>query len=188
MCKFISLILIVSTVTFSQVYNVKTTSFSFSDFKADSMKQGPLLNISDNENIEILTKVNDTSAAGFKTDSIKFVIGYQRGCITTNASGLQDTAWLRPSRLIDTIDALDTLNWQAAGSLVGDTLLAKALDTAYVTGFITNEKTFTAFWSPIARIWVKGLTGNKKTSPLKIEIDVIRRKYSNVDISTGRQP
>lgn len=148
-------------------------------FRADSLKYSRPFLLSQYENTRIRVLFNDTSAAGFATDSVKFYYFIQIGSPCLNASGKLDTAWNANPIIIDTVDMLTAGNFTTQySSLLNDgtfTETMKVIDTSNVTGYATNSHTFPLLWDVFARVGVKGLTGNNKDSFIKLRIDRIAR-------------
>jgi len=174
----IILFCILAVTAQSQTYNVKTQSVSISNFAADSLRVSPSFTVSDFENIEVVV-------ASPHADSSVFYYAWQRGY--TDGSGR--TVWRRPSMQIDTFNTLVGSNFYASGSsFVGsDSDVVHSLDTIGMLGSVMQTTHIVPIWSPIARIWAKGLTGNDKTN-YSLWFTINQRKYVRVDVGTGRQP
>jgi hypothetical protein len=143
--------------------------------------------VSDYENIAVTVCVDDTTLAGFANDSVKLYWYWQRGYIVTNASGLPDTTWKRPGLRGDTISLSGS--FLAAGStMYPDSDVIGSLDSTFVTGYICSVRNLSPCWSPIARVVVKGLTGNKVLKGLALTVTVTRRKFLVVNFGTARMP
>jgi len=134
--------------------------------------------LSDFEDIRLVVKVNDTATAGFKSDSVGLIIGYQTGIEVLNGSGVRDTAF--ESRVI-----LDTLLSSEFGAVPeglsnadGSITIAKGgADTSSVTGFATTSYWFVPEWDGLIRFWVKGLSSNEKTNALRLFLEPRRRLW-----------
>lgn len=169
-------------------YNEKTTVFKTTDFRADSTKYTEMFSLADYENPFITVKVNDTTSAGYASDSVNFWIGLQYGRITKNYLGQKDTLWVNPINVIDTVRFAAANFRLPTSSIVGDTLEALAICTTYVSGFATLTRALTPYRYPLARFQYRGVTGNKKTAFLRLETELTQCKYTRVNIGQENQP
>jgi hypothetical protein len=168
----------VSFVVAQSAYNFKTYQYPVLTFNNDSLKNTGAFPAGDCEGIDVIIK----SAA---KDSSVFEIGYQRGYWDGG-----QIIWKRPYMVVDTFNTLTAGNFIASGtSIVGvnDTDKVQALDSSQVPGYVVMAKHVYPYRSPYARIVVKGLTGNKK-STYGLFITVSQPKYYRVDVGTGKQP
>jgi hypothetical protein len=158
-------------------------------FVGTVMKYTPAFVVTDYENIAVTIRVNDPSATGFALDTVKFYAFWQRGYIVYNSSGRDDTIWRSPSLLIDTI-YVNAGNYPDTASTIAepDSDVVKMLDTSSVTGFICYAKNICPKWSPVARIGVKGLTGNNANTALSLVLGTEQRKWAVVNGPVGKQP
>jgi hypothetical protein len=85
-----------------QPYNVTKSVTKIYDFKADSLKLTNPFNLGDNEGLRVTIYANDTSSAGYASDSIVAYWGLQYGDVTTNYLDQKDTMWVEPTKVIDT--------------------------------------------------------------------------------------
>jgi hypothetical protein len=142
----------------------------------DSLRSSPWFSVSDLENIA--TVVSTTTK-----DSANFYYCWQRGYRDENDTIL----WKRPSMVIDTFNTLTAGNFTSGGTSIAapDSDLAKVLDsTQYSSVSVSQIEQFSPKWSPVARIWFKGLTGNKHTW-YNILLTVNQRVY--VPVSTTQR-
>lgn len=128
------------------------------------------------EALRVVFKVDDTTSAGFSSDSFAVVCGYQTGtvCLDTNESiDSADTciSFLVP---VDTIltDSLGMLgNTAGTQSLVSDTLSCD--------GWAVLPRYINPDWDNYIRFWMYGDAGTCKTA-IKASVDLQRRQYINV--------
>lgn len=158
-------------------YLVDTSNIT--TFRADSLKYSRVYSLSQYENSRIRVCVDDTSAARFASDSVKFYYFVQIGSPCLNSNNKLDTAWNNNPLIIDTVDFSSSGCFTTTYStLLNDytyTETMKLIDTSNVTGFATNSHTWPALWDVFVRVGVKGLTGNNKDAFLKLRIDRIAR-------------
>lgn len=178
----ISLLLTSLGLTYGEAYNYNgflSDTSKITDFRADSLKYSKTFLLSQYENTRIRVVFNDSSSAGYASDSVKFYYFVQFGSPILNASGKLDTAWNNNPIIIDTVDMLTAGNFvQQYSSLLNDgtfTEAMKVIDTVYTTGYATNSHCFPLFWDVFCRVGVKGLTGNNKDSFIKLRIDRVAR-------------
>ncbi|HET8685712.1 MAG TPA: hypothetical protein VFM18_03485 [Methanosarcina sp.] len=158
------------------------------DFKADSLKSTDPFPLGDNEGLCVTIYANDTSAAGYASDSIVAYWGLQYGRITTNYLDQKDTLWVEPTKVIDTF-RMATANIKAANTFsTTDTLDPLAICTTHVSGLAYQSRIIQPYRYPVARIRIKGNTGNELTSFLRLRIDISQPKYTRVDAGQTKQP
>lgn len=152
---------------------------NITDFRADSLKYSKTFLLSQYENSKFRVVFNDTTAAGFANDSVKFYYFVQLGAPVLNGSNKLDTSWNNNPIVIDTVDMLTSGNFATQYSYLGSdntfTEVMKVIDTTYVTGLACNTHTFTIPWDVFVRVGIKGLTGNNKDAFLKLRIDRVAR-------------
>jgi hypothetical protein len=176
-----------SVVADEPIQSIYQQSYRVSSFKADTVRYGSPIIVADFENLMIVLKANDTSSAGYASDSIKFVVDWQRGYVTTNSIGNKDTAWQTPLLLIDTFHVASANFYAVAASVYPDSDVVKSLDSLKVYGYVVMARTFCPQISMIGRPVFIGLAGNDKTRFLDFTYDIIQRKYVRVDIGTTKQ-
>lgn len=182
------LLAIIVSVALSQPYNTKTYVTKIKDFRADSLKFTDPFPLGDNEGLGVTVYANDTSAAGFASDSIVAYWGLQYGRITTNYLDQADTMWVEPTKVIDTF-RLATANIKTSNSFTTvDTLDPLAICTTHVSGLAYQSRIIQPYRYPIARIKIKGATGNELTSFLRLKIEVHQPMYTRVNIGQSNQP
>lgn len=135
--------------------------------------------MTDYNGIRLVFMANDTSSAGFASDSIAVRWGYQSFCFCQNSAGAMDTC-LSPRVVVDTMKTC-SLGVMAVSTLDGNSI-AKAIgmqsDTAFCTGFATQSRAVFPEWNMNYRLWAQGITGNKLGKPLKIKMANVRRVYA----------
>lgn len=132
--------------------------------------------LSDYEDMRVIVKVNDSTAAGFGSDSVSFIFGYQTGIEVLNGSGLRDTCW-------DDRINIDTLTRSGFGIVGSGTTNSDGTvnrvwagsDTLSVTGFATKSRWIVPEWDGLVRLWVQGLAANKKGARLVLLLEPRRR-------------
>lgn len=149
-------------------------------FRADSLKYSKWFPLSTYENMNAVVLVNDTSAAGYASDSVKFIWGVQYGDPVLNSSGKLDTTVRQKLIVVDTFfdtstnfvlgyGSFDSTGTQAAG--------LKSIDSVNVTGFMAQSRNISPEWHGYVRFFAKGLTKNKVAAFLKIRFAMVRRVY-----------
>lgn len=182
------LLLLVFSLAISQPYNTVTYSTKIYNFKADSLKYTDPFPLGDNEGLRVTIYANDTSAAGYASDSIVAYWGLQYGDITTNYLDQKDTMWIEPTKVIDTFRLaaanIKTVNtWTTV-----DTLDPLAICTTHVSGLAYQSRIIQPYRYPIARVKIKGAAGNELTSFLRLRINISQPKYTRVDAGQTKQP
>jgi len=134
------------------------------------------MNLSEDEDIRLLVKANDTSEAGLTDDSIAIYYGYQTGKETLGSDGEAYNAW-DGEMIIDTMlasefGAVGSGTIEASGTL---TRTWGGADTTNVSGFAYQSRWFVPEWDHRIRFFVKGLAANKKGSALHLVLEVGRR-------------
>lgn len=122
--------------------------------------------------------VDDTTSAGFASDSVNLRWGYQGFHLCLNGSGEIDTCY-SPRVIVDTINADSTgFGLLAIMTLDGDGIAntpGQQADTSSCSGFAVQSRTFSPEWDVYFRIWAQGITGNITEAPLKMRFAVVRR-------------
>ena len=139
----------------------------------------------ENENKVWIFAARDTANAGFASDSISFLAGYQRGYIVFNTSWKPDTTW-RAVCWLDTFHLVagnilltTSANWQDTINFA-ESLARRMIDTSNVTGYAVMTVPCSPVWSPIVRPAIQGLAGQRKGSKVKILVTLEQRAYSKV--------
>lgn len=149
---------------------------------ASQVKYSDVYQLSSFEDSRIVLCVDDTSSAGFASDSIVIEWGYQTGSVVLNSSDALDTLW--DDRIV-----MDTISTDSAG--IARTGIASAdgsltryweqhSDTSSVSGYMCQSRWFVPEWDILVRFWVNGLTGNELGSTQKIRFQFRQRKAVNV--------
>ncbi len=134
--------------------------------------------LTDYDMVRIICHVDDTTSAGFKSDSIKFKWGYQTFSLCADSGGKIDTCY-SPRVTVDTIST-DSLGKMSLLTLDGNAIAnspSRQADTLSCAGWAVQSRTFSPEWDIYSRLWIQGLTGNKKGAPLRLMFTVIRRLY-----------
>ena len=149
-------------------YSVSSVHFTVTNFAYDSVRMTNWFPVSDLENIAAI--ISTTTK-----DSAHFYYCWQRGYRNEN-----DTiVWKRPSMVIDTFNTTSASSFQAPGNIIAapDSDLAKAIDSTQLGSSVVSQiEQFSPKWSPVARIWFKGLASNKHTL-YNILVTINQRKY-----------
>lgn len=161
-------------------YNGNNDTGTFASFKADSLKYSAIYSLSGFENLRVDMMANDTNAAGYASDSIKFVWGIQTGHPAYNRSGLMDTVWCDPL-LVDTMQVSNATKTYIVLGTDGTFSTVKGLvDTLTVTGYAYQSRNFAPEWDVWFRVWARGITGNRVGGWVKSHYAVYRRVASGV--------
>jgi hypothetical protein len=148
-------------------------------FRADSIKYTPWFRLASYLNVRADVMANDTSSAGFASDSLAFVWGIQTGHVTENSSNVRDTL---PNKKLIVCDTLSRWKWRCAdtlmqadtmGSFVSPYLLT---DTVSLSGFATQSCNVSPEWDSWYRGFVKGLSGNKVSKFIKARMLFVRQE------------
>ena len=196
--KILAVSLLLCGLTTAQVidlntvgYGDTTQSYTFSSFRSDSLKFSKNFPLSAWENARVDIIFDDTSSAGFASDSCKFAWGFQTG----HKVEIDDTLYYAYDipYPVDTVDLVGSTNMYDHDELavigyVQDTvtLLNTSVPFAVDTGVggatlkAVQSRNIVPQWDEVFRIWLKGLTGNKVGSYVEVEANVRRRRYSNV--------
>lgn len=174
MKKFIMSILVMSVLVQAQL-NVKTTEIIITNFRADSTYVCPWISLTDGENVNVTTMINDTSASGYANDSIAAIIGVQYGAVYNSFNGIPTQTAIGPVRICDSIRAgryTDT-TW-----LAYDSFPETYLDTNGSIGYAFNVKYLQPYVNDIFRPVLTGLTGNEEGTFQRVKIVIKQRKWS----------
>lgn len=156
----------------NSIANCSSTVLSFTD---------TTFQLSRGEAIRVIAQVNDSSSAGFASDSIQVEWGYQTYSLCYDSSDNPDTC-LSPRIIIDTLKN-DSLGKMRVGRRYSDGLVLSyggQLDTLGCAGWAIQSVTFKPEFDVLFRLWTQGLTGNVTSAPLKLRFAVVRRLYSGV--------
>jgi hypothetical protein len=183
--KKVALLLgVLASLCFGQGYNYTTVwdTSIIADFDSDSLKNTKAFTISRYEDAAVIVKVDDSTSAGFASDSVVFTIGYQLGYVTSNSSNAIDTTWQMDSVQLASINnsnfGVGTLGTTDSTGAVAKSM--SSLDTLNVTGYAVYSKWYLPEWSGLIRYWVKGASGNVTGAPLELVIQHSQREYTNV--------
>jgi hypothetical protein len=106
----------------------------------------------------VVSMSNDTTAAGFASDSINFKVGYRTLTTFPNADGKIDTIF--------------------ATSAVFDTLSIARADTSSITGYAVRRTTISPAACQWIQFYVTPMAGQKTAKPQKAVL-VIQRQYGS---------
>ena len=124
---------------------------------------------------------DDSSSAGFASDSIKFHWGYQSWASCYDSAGDRDTCFsIRYA--IDTFQ-VDSFGNMGVGTIDGNSIanaVNNQVDTLGCVGFATQTRAFYPEWDVGFRVWAEGLTGNYTAAALVMKITVLRRLYQPI--------
>jgi hypothetical protein len=157
-----------------------------SDFQSDSAGVTRAFELSRYENLRLYACADDTTEAGYDSDSICFQWGIEMGDIVLNTSGTRDTTW-QERYVVDTFDIITTAN-MVKPVLTLDSIgmfnnPKSFIDTVNVSGWAVQncEPFYRIPWSPIYRFWYAGLAGNRiEDGFIPLMFGQTRRFYVNV--------
>ena len=189
--KSLMVVFLMSSIVFGWSRDDKANNWSGIDTgntvslyaKYDTIKYSKVMRLSDLEDCRVIVRANDTSNAGFKTDSMAIEWGYQTLCPCKNSSNADDTC-VDQRVAVDTLDSLAMANFAGAvGSVAGDGTITRSTriaDTLMCAGYAVQSRWLPTEWDVYVRFWVKGIGKNKKTVAVPCKIDFQRRQYINV--------
>jgi hypothetical protein len=184
MKKMLIAVLVLSVFAFAQnpQTNILRNTLTISNMAYDSLKASDAFNVTDYENIRVIIKTATV-------DSSAFYWGYQRGGYDQDGN----LRWQRPIWIIDTVNTLTGANFIATGTFVaasGDTDLHQSIDTnGTAAAKVYQSRNISPLWSPVARLVFKGLgTSYNKHTLYTIWATIEQRRYTRVDVGTGKQP
>lgn len=170
------------------VYNNTEDTSLVASFNADSLKYGNVASLSSASGCNLIVGADDTTSAGFVSDSLKFYYGVQFGSVVVNSNVKRDTAW-SPLLRVGTFSTLpaDTANkWLNSGNqFVIDTTTGEfsysadgVMDSSNVTGYIYLQHRFSVSYPcEFARPWVQGLSGNLTGELVKVRLQLKQLNY-----------
>ena len=178
---FLLLTILCSTIFAQKNFSGYKDTVKVSSFGADSTGTTKAFELSQYENILFYVMANDTSSAGYASDSIKFIWGVEFLNVVLNSSNKQDTAVLGRIQC-------DTFDIATAGNLTVQTKLVdtvgtfnwfqKFIDTTSITGYAIQHSAPIPYWTPIFRFWYTGLSGNVTGSFVPLVFGQSRRLAS----------
>lgn len=146
----------------------------------DTLRRTAAFSLTDGEDIALLLKVDDTTSAGFASDSVQFFYWYESGFVTEDSAGNRDTAWMAESPIV-----IDTMSSDSFGVSVNGYCTASGYtypnwdnraDTTYLTGYATQIRQILPFWGDLIRFGATGMADNCG-SALVIVFEVRRRAF-----------
>jgi hypothetical protein len=109
--------------------------------------------------MRLAAMVNDTNSAGYASDSVAVQWGYRPFSRCYNTSNALDTCY-GPAVIVDTLLTAD---------------FGVNTDTTHCTGFAVQSVNIgSPSWDAFYQVWVKGLTGNRTVTPLRLRFTIIR--------------
>jgi hypothetical protein len=181
------LLLCVSAVLFSKS-NVETNWNGWNDTVAitDSCPTGVIrytggFTFSSVDKVRLGIMVNDTGHAGFASDSVSLIWGYQGFHQVRNGSGLTDTIY-------EQRQVLDTIKTTSFGTFATGIVPATGVssytfgqvDTSNVTGYAVQERTFSPGFNVYIRFFVVALAANRQPLRNKIRMVYTYRAWAPV--------
>ena len=153
--------------------------------KYDSTVYTKWFELSDKEDISVIVKVDDSSSAGFSSDSVNFMVFYEIADPTYD-TGYSESSERKASDVPIVLDTLTTAGLGDRASTYGteDSLgiIHKAtgwLDTTNVPGWAYWRRTFYPQWGVFIRFGFTGLTGHCNTATPMV-VDINRRRFIKV--------
>lgn len=182
--KTITLILFAIVLCFGQSnWSGYGDTVAVSSFNADSAATTRAFELSKYEDLLFYVMADDTSSAGYDSDSIHFHWGVEFLNVVKNSSGVRDTAVI--GRIVcDTFDILTAANLvvpvNAIDTTGGFNWFKDFIDTSNVTGYAIQHSAPVPYWTPIFKFWYAGLTKNITGSYIPMVFGQSRRLYSIV--------
>ena len=188
--KSIQFVLLLAGMVAAQYnYSGYRDTVAVSGFQSNGTGVTRAFELSRYEDLRVFALANDSSEAGYASDSIHFHWGIETGDIVINTSGKRDTTWLTRF-VVDTFDILTAANLvepykviSNAGAVTKTTLF---IDTVNVTGWAVQDRlpfgSLTDVWAPIFRFWYAGLGSNITGSYVVLVFGQSRRLNSLVHI------
>lgn len=145
--------------------------------KQDTTAYTAPFRLSDFNNFRLVVGADDTSSAGFASDSIHFVWGYQSGCEIQNSSGNRDTVWDNAIFVVDTfrvthLGTIDTAQVDSAGQ-PGKNLAY--IDTGYVSGYATQSRLIQPQWDCLLRLWAHTYAPHSVAQAVRVKFTLYGR-------------
>lgn len=187
MKRFMAVLLLAASVALAgrtDNWNGYGDTAQINNFKADSLKYTAAFSLSGFENLRVDVFFDDTSSAGFASDSAAFIWGIQTGHLSKTSAGTVDTLWntirlVADTALGDTLNSLNVVFAPSEVSIAADGTYDDAfrvVDTSTISGWAYQTKDIVPGWDQIFRGWVKGITGNKIGSFVKVKMQFNRRE------------
>lgn len=137
--------------------------------------------LTDFDAVRIIIQANDTTSAGYASDSLKLRWGYQTFTLCYNSAGAVDTCY-DPRIVVDTM-SVDSFGKATIYSTDANGIAAspsRQIDTLSCAGYAVQSRTFAPEWNTHIRIWVQGLAGNKVSKKIALKATIIRRLFRGV--------
>lgn len=135
-----------------------------------------------NDGLTVIAMGTDTSEAGFASDSLQFIWGFQPGYRVLNRTGTLDTAW-GDRVIVDTFTIAELGKaFDADWVLPATTGLPTAAwdnttDTTNVSGCITQIRYFKPQWAELIKFWCKGLANGSGDGKVFVKFAIRNRLY-----------
>ncbi|RPJ55950.1 MAG: hypothetical protein EHM12_11320 [Dehalococcoidia bacterium] len=142
------------------------------------------LSITDGEDFTLMCKCNDTTSAGFASDSLNFMWGYQLGNPSLTSTGVVDTVWSKSDCfIVDTIttDSLGTgrIGYTSPGGAINR--YYRGIDTSSISGYAIQDRWVVSEWKPLIRFWMSPISvKHKKGSYVKTIFQLTQRNNTIV--------
>jgi hypothetical protein len=157
--------------------NMRTIEYDITNFRADSTYTSAWASLTDYENTDVTILINDTTSAGYTSDSIAAKYSVQYGGPYKDYLGALTTVHRGPPHLLDSIRA-GSGRWVTNSTwLAYDSFPETLLDTTTGLGYALNLHYIQPYVNPMFRIILTGLTGNKKGAFLRVRIVITQRKW-----------
>jgi hypothetical protein len=182
--KWIVLLFVMISLSFGQAnYSGYGDTVAVSSFNADSASSTRAFELSKYEDILLYVMADDTSSAGYDSDSIHFHWGIEFLDVVKNSSGVADTAVI--GRIVcDTFDILTAANLVVPVHVIDTTggfnWFKDFIDTTGVSGYAIQHSAPVPYWAPIFKFWYAGLGNNVTGSYIPMVFGQSRRLYINV--------
>lgn len=149
-------------------------------FRADSLKYSRARALSAYENLRIDVWAQDTSSAGYASDSISFTWGIQMGH-AYDSQAVRCTLWVQPRVCADSFRLSSAIKKDtfAVIDTNGSYYVFKNIVDTSKSDYARQSCSLTPNWDVLFRTWYKGATGNKKNRFLVVKDVVLRRKAAN---------
>ena len=183
MKQFLFLLLIIGCVSADKSDRTElTTGYRYrdtiTDFRADSVKYSDWFNMSGFNNIRVDMMINDTSSAGFVSDSINATWGIQTSRYLPDTN---ETAFRKRGMIMYTCDSLNiysaTYEPIYYDVITGPTFTktGNVVDTLGTGGFNIQSANPSPEYDVYMRVWVKGGAGNEIGSFLDTRCVITQR-------------
>jgi len=174
------LALLVSTTFAAEMLNIQgwNDTCRVTGFKSTNTCYSKAFSLSQYETIVLDVLVNDTTAAGFAADTVKFIWYTQTGHLVINSSNVVDTFWSQNLGTVDTFDMVTSPTYTRTYHVNGiSTQPTHQIDTTSITGYAVQSHPFFDQWDALLRFVHVGVSGNNTHSNLKVIDNISQRAY-----------